>query len=80
MTLGCDNLVYITFDLFSTRCVFLFRFHGHEGNQMTTGLFIILRWALTFGVSLAIAAHQLMVLRKDEVEQRQSDAAAVPAE
>ena len=32
---------------------------------MTTGLFIIARWALTFGVPLAIAAHQLHVLRAD---------------
>ena len=45
---------------------------------MTTGLFILLRWALTFGVPLAVAAHQLMILRKDE--ERKMAAVAVPAE
>jgi len=45
---------------------------------MTTGLFILLRWALTFGVPLAVAAHQLMILRK--AEERKLSAAAVPAE
>jgi|GEM_PF-1934398 len=47
---------------------------------MTTGLFILLRWALTFGVPLAVAAHQLMILKKDKAEERRSDAVAVPAE
>lgn len=45
---------------------------------MTTGLFIVLRWVLTFGVPLAIAAHQLKLLR--ESEERKMAAVAVPAE
>lgn len=47
---------------------------------MTTGLFILMRWVLTFGVPLAIAAHQLMLLRKAEIEERDRNAVAVPAE
>jgi hypothetical protein len=46
---------------------------------METGLFIIARWALTFGVPLAVAAHQLVLLRaandnEAEIKSR-SDAA-----
>ncbi len=44
---------------------------------MTTGLFIIARWVLTFGIPLAIAAHQLVLLRRSQEAEL---AAAVPAE
>ena len=44
---------------------------------MTTGLFIIARWVLTFEIPLAIAAHQLMLVRR---AQKADIAAAVPAE
>ncbi len=49
---------------------------------MTTGVFIVLRWVLTFGVPLAVAAHQLVLLRKAKVEadERRLTAVAVPAE
>jgi hypothetical protein len=47
---------------------------------MTTGLFIIARWVLTFGIPLAIAAHQLVVLRRAEENERASAGAPVPAE
>jgi hypothetical protein len=45
---------------------------------MTTGLFILLRWALTFGVPLALAAQQLAFLRKAEDEKRALAAIPVP--
>jgi hypothetical protein len=44
---------------------------------MTTGLFIIARWVLTFGIPLAIAAHQLMLVRR---AQEADNAVAIPAE
>lgn len=44
---------------------------------MSTGVFIIARWVLTFGIPLAIAAHQLVLLRRAEDADR---AAAIPAE
>lgn len=44
---------------------------------MTTGAFIIARWVLTFGIPLAIAVHQLVLLRR---AQEADQAAAVPAE
>ncbi len=47
---------------------------------MTTGVFIIARWVLTFGVPLAIAAHQLALVRKAQENDRKLAAAAVPAE
>ena len=47
---------------------------------MTTGLFIIARWVLTFGIPLAIAAHQLVLVRRAQAEDRNLAAAAVPAE
>jgi len=44
---------------------------------MTTGIFIIARWVLTFGIPLGIAVHQLLLLRR---AQEADQAAAVPAE
>jgi hypothetical protein len=51
-----------------------------EVITMTTGLFIIARWVLTFGIPLAIAAHQLWLLRQQEEEKNGMVAAPVPAE
>jgi hypothetical protein len=45
--------------------------------SMTTGLFIIARWVLTFGIPLAIAAHQLILVRR---AQEADNAVAIPAE